>query len=75
MAISSYTQVAQPYQRKTHGDQNECVVCFGTGVLISCDDCPNSYHAECLGYKEHLPRGKWKCYFCKVVTHGLTNKV
>jgi hypothetical protein len=68
-------QVQQASARKTNDEKNECAICYGPGVLISCDDCPTAYHAECLGYTQHLPRGKWKCYFCKVIRHGIPNKV
>lgn len=54
---------------------NECVICFGSGTLICCDDCPSAFHSDCLGYYQHLPRGKWKCYFCKVIRHGIPEKV
>jgi hypothetical protein len=49
-----------------------CGVCLQGGKMICCDDCPVSFHSECLGYqsKNQGPRGKWKCYFCKVAKHG-----
>ena len=67
----------QGSQRKGPDERNvdECVICFGSGVLICCDDCPNAFHSDCLGYYQHLPRGKWKCYFCKVIRHGIPEKV
>lgn len=57
------------------GNVSECSICGEAGKLISCDDCPGAFHAECLGYTKQCPRGKWKCYFCKVTTHGIPNKV
>ena len=40
---------------------------------LVCDDCPSTFHPQCLGYMsvKQFPRGKWKCYFCKVARHGL----
>ena len=40
---------------------------------MCCDDCPCAFHPGCLGY-EQIPRGKWKCVFCKVAKHGLGGK-
>lgn len=48
-----------------------CGVCYNAGKLICCDDCPAAFHAECLGYERQFPRGKWKCYYCKVAKYGV----
>lgn len=48
-----------------------CGICEQPGKLICCDDCPSAFHADCLGYEKQCPRGKWKCYFCKVVKYGI----
>lgn len=53
------------------GNADVCGICFIGGKLICCDDCPAAFHAECLGYERQCPRGKWKCYFCKVTKYGL----
>jgi hypothetical protein len=55
------------------GNADECGVCMEQGQLLFCDDCPASFHAECLGYltKKQCPRGKWKCYFCKASRNGI----
>jgi hypothetical protein len=70
-------QQTQPAQRKAQEDKGliECSICCRPGTLICCDDCPTAFHAECLGYTQSRPRGKWKCYFCKVTGHGIPNKV
>ena len=54
---------------------NECGICQEPGKLICCDDCPGAFHADCLGYTKACPRGKWKCYFCKVIRHGIPKMV
>jgi len=56
------------------GNADECGFCKETGKLICCDDCPAAFHFECLGYQsqKQCPRGKWKCYFCKVSKHGIS---
>ena len=65
-----------PNQSDQNQTERECCICFVKHhKLISCDDCPCMFHSECLGYTSHLPRGKWKCYFCKVIRHGIPNKV
>jgi hypothetical protein len=40
-----------------------------TGKLICCETCSSAYHFYCIGY-EKIPRGKFKCYFCKIVKNG-----
>ena len=40
-----------------------------TGKLICCETCSSAYHYYCIGY-EKIPRGKFKCYFCKIVKNG-----
>ena len=51
-----------------------CGECGGQGRLICCETCPTSYHFECVGY-DRFPRGKYKCYFCKVAKLGVTQAV
>lgn len=62
------------YQNKGYpeGNIDSCCICKEGGKLICCDDCPSSFHSECLGYvsQKQCPRGKWKCYFCKVARYG-----
>jgi len=60
-------------QRKKQGDFNAkvCGICLKDGKFIYCDDCTSSFHPLCLGYEKQCPRGKWKCYFCKVLKHGI----
>ena len=48
-----------------------CGECGGQGRLICCETCPTSYHFDCIGY-DRFPRGKYKCYFCKVSKLGVT---
>jgi len=55
----------------TDGSVDVCGICLNPGKLICCDDCPAAFHADCLGYERQFPRGKWKCYFCKVAKHGI----
>ena len=40
---------------------------------LTCDECPSTFHPACMGYMtvKQYPRGKWKCYFCKVSSHGI----
>jgi hypothetical protein len=51
-----------------------CGECGGQGKLICCETCPTSYHPECVGY-DRVPRGKYKCYFCKVAKLGVNQAV
>lgn len=58
-------------KQQVDGNVDVCGVCYNPGKLICCDDCPAAFHAECLGYERQFPRGKWKCYYCKVAKYGL----
>ena len=51
-----------------------CGECGGFGKLICCETCPTAYHYECVGY-DRFPRGKYKCYFCKVAKLGVSQAV
>ena len=51
-----------------------CGECGGLGKLICCETCPTAYHYECVGY-DRFPRGKYKCYFCKVAKLGINQAV
>ena len=51
-----------------------CGECGGQGRLICCETCPSSYHFDCIGY-DRFPRGKYKCYFCKVAKLGVNQSI
>ncbi|KAI3983460.1 hypothetical protein MKX01_038880 [Papaver californicum] len=40
-----------------------CTVCHCGGQLLLCDQCPASFHLNCLGL-EDFPDGKWFCPSC-----------
>lgn len=42
------------------------------GRFLRCESCASSYHYECLNY-DKPPKGKFKCYYCKVVKLGIEN--
>ncbi|KAI4373392.1 hypothetical protein MLD38_011520 [Melastoma candidum] len=52
-------------QSKRHKAENDyiCTVCHYGGKLILCDQCPSSFHMECIGLKE-VPDGEWFCPSC-----------
>ena len=42
-----------------------CSICNKEGYLVFCDNCPRSFHFECLHIKESdLPDGDWYCPIC-----------
>ncbi|KAI3994279.1 hypothetical protein MKX01_012536 [Papaver californicum] len=41
-----------------------CSICHYGGTLVLCDQCPSSFHLNCLGIKD-LPDGKWFCPSCQ----------
>ncbi len=40
-----------------------CEICEDGGDLMLCDNCPRSFHQECLKL-EDVPDGEWKCPKC-----------
>ncbi|KAH9622744.1 hypothetical protein KSS87_004770 [Heliosperma pusillum] len=40
-----------------------CSICHYGGELLMCDQCPASFHKECLNL-EHTPEGDWFCPSC-----------
>ncbi|CAN6486047.1 unnamed protein product [Victoria cruziana] len=43
----------------------ECVICDVGGNLLCCDNCPRTYHLQCLNPPlKHAPPGKWLCPAC-----------
>ncbi|KAE8735618.1 putative 20G-Fe(II) oxidoreductase [Hibiscus syriacus] len=51
--------------RNRRMDKNDdiCSVCQYGGELILCDQCPSSFHKNCLGLKT-VPDGDWFCPSC-----------
>ncbi|KAI4368904.1 hypothetical protein MLD38_017408 [Melastoma candidum] len=50
---------------KRHKAENDyiCTVCHDGGETILCDQCPSSFHMECIGLTE-VPNGEWFCPLC-----------
>uniref|UniRef100_A0A0D9W543 DNA 3'-5' helicase n=1 Tax=Leersia perrieri TaxID=77586 RepID=A0A0D9W543_9ORYZ len=53
------------YTMPLQADQNDdtCGLCGDGGELICCDNCPASYHLDCLPCQD-IPDGTWYCYRC-----------
>ncbi|GKV29376.1 hypothetical protein SLEP1_g38311 [Rubroshorea leprosula] len=65
--MSQKKDAAESPQRKIGADGSffVCVVCNAKGFLLCCDDCPRTYHLECLTPPlEKVPDGDWKCPKC-----------
>jgi hypothetical protein len=58
------------FKEEKDQSMNECGVCGDPGQLICCEACPSVYHLSCLNLKS-TPKGKWMCFFCRVVRDGL----
>lgn len=75
-----YDEEKQPDQNKQLKQKTDlkCYECHIFGHLIKCYRCPVSFHKSCLGYVGLMsmsgPRGKWLCYFCKIVKFGIVNE-
>ncbi|KAI4318223.1 hypothetical protein L6164_026013 [Bauhinia variegata] len=68
-------QIMHDYQKREslanpssdwHQCENDgiCSVCHYGGDLILCDQCPSSFHGDCLGL-EDIPDGDWFCPSCQ----------
>jgi hypothetical protein len=44
-------------------NRDSCSICRQGGNLILCDNCPKSFHQECLKLKD-IPEGEWFCATC-----------
>lgn len=50
---------------KERKNRNSCSICREVGDLILCDNCPKSFHLDCLKLKENdIPKGNWYCINC-----------
>ncbi|KAK9840665.1 hypothetical protein WJX81_008358 [Elliptochloris bilobata] len=52
----------------THSDL--CQICWDGGLLVCCDECPASYHFDCLGMTEEDVPKRWACPHHKCVECG-----
>ncbi|KAL3824384.1 hypothetical protein ACJIZ3_020413 [Penstemon smallii] len=50
-------------------DDYLCGICGSGGNLVCCDNCPDTFHPECLSEK-NLPEGSWYCERCCCLTCG-----
>ncbi|KAM7270566.1 hypothetical protein ACFE04_029780 [Oxalis oulophora] len=47
------------------GSYYECVICDLGGKLLCCDNCPRTYHLQCLDPPlKRIPTNKWHCPKC-----------
>ncbi|KAK7305415.1 hypothetical protein VNO77_43321 [Canavalia gladiata] len=54
----------KPFSNSCQGENDYiCSVCHYGGELILCDQCPSSFHKNCLGL-EDIPDGDWFCPSC-----------
>ncbi|MCL7032690.1 hypothetical protein MKW94_002495, partial [Papaver nudicaule] len=51
-----------------------CSICYHGGTLLLCDQCPSSFHLNCLGL-EDVPDGKWICSSCRCRICGQQSKL
>ncbi|MCL7040544.1 hypothetical protein MKW94_023991 [Papaver nudicaule] len=51
-----------------------CSICHHGGTLLLCDQCPSSFHLNCLGL-EDVPDGKWFCPSCQCRICGRQSKL
>ena len=50
---------------KTKKNRDSCSICRDGGELLLCDNCPKSFHKQCLKLKESdIPEDKWFCPGC-----------
>ena len=52
-------------REKEKTNRESCAICRDGGDLLLCDNCPKSFHMECLKLKkEDIPEGSWYCPTC-----------
>ncbi|KAI3955969.1 hypothetical protein MKW98_006329 [Papaver atlanticum] len=51
-----------------------CSICHHGGTLLLCDQCPSSFHLNCLGL-EDVPDGNWFCPSCRCGICGQQSKL
>ncbi|KAI3878488.1 hypothetical protein MKX03_007268 [Papaver bracteatum] len=51
-----------------------CSICHHGGTLLLCDQCPSSFHLNCLGL-EDVPVGNWFCPSCRCRICGQQSKL
>ncbi|XP_026422540.1 uncharacterized protein LOC113318575 [Papaver somniferum] len=56
------------------GNDEICSICHHGGTLLLCDQCPSSFHLNCLGL-EDVPVGNWFCPFCRCRICGQQSKL
>ncbi|MCL7049957.1 hypothetical protein MKW94_005870 [Papaver nudicaule] len=67
---SNLNHIAVEPGERVKGDPSDnkndyiCSICHYGGTLVLCDQCPSSFHLDCLGIKD-LPDGKWFCPSCQ----------
>ncbi|PIM99977.1 Histone acetyltransferase [Handroanthus impetiginosus] len=52
--------------RKSSLEENDdlCSICEDGGDLLCCENCPRSFHIECVGFSS-VPQGTWYCRYCQ----------
>ncbi|CAA0842328.1 PHD finger transcription factor- putative [Striga hermonthica] len=63
--IRFWRSESRAVKKRKHSKTNDyiCSVCHYGGELVLCDQCPSSFHTQCLGLKE-VPEGDWFCRSC-----------
>jgi hypothetical protein len=52
-------------KKKKKDNRSSCSICRLGGELLLCDNCPKSFHFECLKMKSSdIPEGEWYCTDC-----------
>lgn len=66
--IDLTSEVSNPsFTRRKHQRTNResCSICRDGGDLLLCDNCPRSFHVDCLKLKQSdIPEGEWFCPTC-----------
>lgn len=52
-------------REKIKTNRESCAICRDGGDLLLCDNCPKSFHLDCLKLKKNdIPEGSWYCPTC-----------
>ena len=67
----------QKMPKEKRENRDHCNLCKDGGELICCDNCPRSFHPQCLKIDPNLiPDGDWYCHKCMYLHPSLLfNKI
>jgi hypothetical protein len=64
--LQNESSISETKKEKVKKNRENCSICRTGGDLLLCDNCPKSFHMECLKMKPtEIPEGEWYCPGCQ----------